>query len=190
MADDRVILAGIRPDGSIGTVNVDESSNTLTSLSTLLAGEDPVNGWLNVRQSSPPLMKMWTPVDLGVNGVTLGENRDTEWIDVRGYSRLYAMSRTSPVVSNGVCSIDMFGTFCLTADSQSWGSETDWFLYVAKRAVPAANGNPQHVTNAEPSAYANGGQYTNLMPGLAKVKLRISGSDSSHTGWLWMIGLP
>lgn len=157
----------------------------LVDLASRLAGEDPVKGWLRTVRGGPSALKVYTPEETGLDGVTLGSVASSEWLDVAGYRTVVAFCRVAGTYGGTPYSIDLVGS--PVGEGDTWGTSAQWAAILANRSNLSTVGNVL-VANTGSANYASSTAWTGCMA--REVRIDIGAAGAQAQAWAYLLCLP
>ena len=157
----------------------------LVDLATKLAGEDQTNDWLRTIRGGPSTARVYTPADLGLQGVSLGSVAAGNWVDVSGFRTLTAFVRVAGTYGGTPYSIDFLGSPVGAGDT--WGSDVQWAAALAMRTGLAAVGNVV-LGNTGNANSASSTAWTGCIARRARIDIGAAGAQAQ--AWAYLVCLP
>ncbi len=157
----------------------------LVDMATKLAGEDQVNDWLKTIRGGPSMLRVYTPADLGLAGVSLGTSRPSNWVDVAGFRTLTAFYRITGTYGGASFGLDLLAS--PVGAGESWGTDLDWAIGIASRQNLTAVGSFV-VANTGVQNVSNSSGWMGVIARKARVDIGAAGASAN--GWAYLVCLP
>jgi len=157
----------------------------MVDLATRLAGEDQTSDWIRTIRGGPSTLRIYTPADLGLEGVALGTAAAGNWVDVAGFRTLAAFVRVTGTYGGTPYGVDMLASPVGAGDT--WGTDAQFSVIIANRSNLSAVGNVV-VANTGTGTYASSTAWTGCIARKARVDIGAAGAGAA--GWGYLLCLP
>ncbi|MGQ9807613.1 MAG: hypothetical protein ACUVSM_05295 [Armatimonadota bacterium] len=149
-----------------------------------MAGQDLSSGRVRTVCGGPAALRVYTPQELGINGVSLGSAVASAWVDVAGYRSLTAFIRIEGAPGSSV-NLNLVATPVGPGDT--WGTPEQYQANIAARA--SVNGPGVYiVANAGTQPTVSGTSWTGCIARRAKIEVGAIGAGAQ--AWAYLLCLP
>ncbi|BCW98982.1 MAG: hypothetical protein KatS3mg024_1809 [Armatimonadota bacterium] len=149
-----------------------------------MAGQDLSSGRVRTVCGGPAALRVYTPAELGINGIYLGAGAASAWVDVAGYRSLTAFIRIEGVASNSA-NINLIAT--PVGPEDTWGTAEQYQATIATRASVNGPGN-YLVANAGNQTIISGTSWTGCIA--RRVKIEVGPLGAGAQAWAYLLCLP
>ena len=148
------------------------------------AGHDLAGGLLRTALGGPSALRVFTPPELGIDGIPLSERLAGNWVDVAGYRSLTAFIRLEGTVNT---STTMSLVASPVAADDGWGTREQYSAPIAGRSGVGGPG-VFLLANAGISVTGSGTSWTGCIARFARIEFANAGTGS--TAWAYLLCLP